>query len=116
MRCGLVGQEGTRGCRKPTLSKYGLEAAGQGLPPGADIGSQVGLGEGRGRPGTVLKGSPEHNLLAEAKVIISEGGHRAGKEEADMRAQCIPENIGNPDPAGKEDGDGDESGPREGET
>ena len=60
------------------------KATGQGLPLGASQGSLLELGEGGAWPRRIQKGSLEHHLLTEAKVIAG-GSHMPGRTEAGMR-------------------------------
>ena len=52
------------------------------------------VGEGERRPKVLLKGSPEHNLLQEAKVLVvgesySQGQDREGRESSGSNARKL---------------------------
>ena len=67
---------------------------------GAIQGNLLKFGKGGGRPRRIQKGSPEHNLLTEAKVVTG-GGHLPGRTEAGMRADRRPIWRGFETPEGK---------------
>ena len=71
---------------------------GKGLGPltGPEMGRRQKLGEGREGPRILLEGSPEHNLLTEAKVLKPGGSSVSGREEAGKASSGGP--------AGKEEG------------
>ena len=72
LRSGLEGS----GEKKPRHQQPSLQAdqevTGKGPPPGPETGSLQMFGEGEGRPRIIHGGSPEHNLLLEAQVLVGE--------------------------------------------
>ena len=74
---------------------------GLGLSEEAKEGSLKEFGEGGNRPRIVQKGSPEHNLLIEAKVVCSGGDCLSKKEEAGIRQSRSPMWSGFKDPEGR---------------
>ena len=76
--------------------------------------------EGRERPRVLLKGSPEHNLLIEAKVLRPEGSCESGQEEAGKESSggLADRQKGRPPDSkegkGTEEGNGKMVGPRVG--
>ena len=78
-----------------------LRIKGKGLPEEAKEGSLKELGEGGKQPRKVQQGSPEHNLLVEAKVISSGGDCLSEKEEAGTRQSRSPMWSGFKDPEGR---------------
>ena len=70
--------------RKPEEGTSGATSQGEiGKGPllGSKEGRQQELGEGRERPRSFIKGSPEHNLLTEAGLLKLGGGCVPGSEE-----------------------------------
>ena len=70
------------------------EVTGQGPLNGPNTGNLQIFGEGEGKPRTVLKGSPEHNLLQEAKVLVvresySQGQDREGRGSSGSNARKL---------------------------
>ena len=99
-----------------------VNQGGKGLGPqtGPEKGRWQKLGEGRERPRVLLKGSPEHNLLTEAKVLKPEGSCESGQEEAgnDSSGGLAGRQKGRPPDSregkGNEKGNGKMVGPRVG--
>ena len=69
---------------------------------GASQDSLLELGEGAAWPRRIQKGSPEHHLLTEAKVIPG-GSRLPGRIEAGMRTERSPRWKGFGPPAGPEE-------------
>ena len=70
--------------RKPEEGTSGATSQveiGKGPLLGSKEGRQQELGEGRERPRSFIKGSPEHNLLTEAGLLKLGGGCVPGSEE-----------------------------------
>ena len=85
VRSGLKGPQDKEGGQSKPSNPFKTQAQGQGLPEEANTDSLGEFGEGGGRPWVTLPGSPEHNLLSEARVGNPGVGHRPGKQEAGMR-------------------------------
>ena len=102
VKSGLVGPEGSReGKQTPTSGLSNPRAIGQGLSGEAKEGSLKVLGEGRKQPRKILKGSPEHNLLVEARVISPKGDCLSEQEEEGTRQDRGPMWSGFKDPGGR---------------
>ena len=102
IKSGLVGPEGSREGQQTTTS--GLSnprTKGQGLSGEAKEGSLKELGEGGKQPRKIPKGSPEHNLLVEARVISSGDDCLPEKEEEGTRQNRSPKWTGFKDPGGR---------------
>ena len=102
VKSGLVGPEGSREGQQTTTS--GLSnprTKGQGLSGEAKEGNRKELGEGGKQPRKILKGSPEHNLLVEARVISSGDDCLPEKEEEGTRQNRSPKWTGFKDPGGR---------------
>ena len=78
LRSGLEGSGGKKPRHHQTSPQADQEMTGKGPPPGPEEGSLQIFGEGGGRPRIVHGGSPEHNLLMEAQVLIG-GSHSQGE-------------------------------------
>ena len=66
------------------------KTTGQGLSGSPEEGSLKEFGDGGSRPRVVQRGSPEHNLLTEAKVVCSGGDCMSEKEEEGIRPGRSP--------------------------
>ena len=87
-----------------TSSLHNPEVTGQGPLQEINKDGSLVFGEpGRGRPRKIPKGSPEHHLLAEARVI-SGGGRSQERKEARMRKDSSLKEAQEMDPAGNRKG------------
>ena len=78
---------------------------GQGPLQEIKADSLLVFGEtGRRRPRNIQKGSPEHHILAEARVIPQRGGRCQERKEARMRDNSSLRRAQEMDPAGNRKG------------
>ena len=81
LRSGLVGAEDKARPEIRTPRAGNQAPIGKGLEQGPKEGSPLLLGEGGRRPVVVSEGSPEHQLLKEARMVGKGGGHRSRLKE-----------------------------------
>ena len=79
LRSGFKGSGGQRTQQITTSDVSNQEVTGQGPPTGPTTGNLKIFGEGERKPRTLLKGSPEHNLLKEAQVLEIGESHSQGQ-------------------------------------
>ena len=94
LKSGLKGSGGKRAREPSPSSEPSQQVTGKGPQAGPTTGNLQMFGEGEGRPRVVLKGSPEHNLLHEAKVLVigesySQGQDREGRGSSGSNARKL---------------------------
>ena len=94
LKSGLKGSGGKRAREPSPSSEPSQQVTGKGPQAGPTTGNLQMFGEGEGRPRVVLKGSPEHNLLHEAKVLVigesySQGQDREGRGSSGGNARKL---------------------------
>ena len=101
LKSGLEGPQGKEGGGNESSSPFSSKATGQGLPGVAEEGNLEKFGDIGCRPWVLIPGSPEHNLLVEARGVTPGGSCRPGRDEAGLRQDGSPVRIGKRTTEGK---------------